>query len=87
MALVLLVATSQRDWLKKKSGYSCRSVESDEIINLKKTNNNTKFIKLDVTDTKKFEKILSENDHIIHLAAILGTSETITTYDVEDVGW
>ena len=59
--------------------------ESDEIINLKKTNNNTKFIKLDVTDTKKFEKILSENDHIIHLAAILGTSETITTYDVEDV--
>ena len=38
-----------------------------------------------MTDTKKFEKILSENDHIIHLAAILGTSETITTYDVEDV--
>jgi nucleoside-diphosphate-sugar epimerase len=59
--------------------------ESEEIKTLKNNQKNVNFIKLDVADVKKLEEILSQNDHIIHLAAILGTSETITTYDVEDV--
>mgnify|MGYP001218133182 CR=1 FL=1 len=59
--------------------------ESKEIQQLKNENEKVKFIKLDITDIKNFEKHLAEHNNIIHLAAILGTAETITTYDVEDV--
>tara|TARA_B100001057_G_scaffold499059_1_gene608213 strand:- start:3588 stop:4523 length:936 start_codon:yes stop_codon:yes gene_type:complete len=59
--------------------------ESKEIQELKKKNKDVKFVKLDVTDIKNFEKYLAEHNNLIHLAAILGTAETITTYDVEDV--
>ena len=59
--------------------------ESKEIQELKKNNKNVKFVKLDVTDIQNFEKHLAEHNNLIHLAAILGTAETITTYDVEDV--
>ena len=33
----------------------------------------------------KIEDVMKKYENIIHLAAILGTSETITTYDVESV--
>lgn len=59
--------------------------ESHEIKNLVNTNKKVKFIKESVKNINNLEEILKENDHLIHLAAILGTSETITTYDVEDV--
>ena len=59
--------------------------QSPEIEDLSKKNKNLKFEKLDVNDYDKLEKIISNNEYFIHLAAILGTSETITTYDIEDV--
>ena len=59
--------------------------ESIEIKDLKAKNKSVTFKKLNFNDFGEFEKIIKENDHLIHLAAILGTSETITTYDIEDV--
>ena len=43
------------------------------------------FYNLDIHDYEKLETLINKNDYLIHLAAILGTAETITTYDVEDV--
>ena len=59
--------------------------QSPEIEDLCKKNENLKFEKIDVNDYASLEKIISNNEYFIHLAAILGTSETITTYDIEDV--
>ena len=59
--------------------------QSPEIRELSKDRKNLKFEKLDVNDYAKLEKLISNNEYFIHLAAILGTSETITTYDIEDV--
>ena len=59
--------------------------QSPEIKELSKDKKNLKFEKLDVNDYAKLEKLISNNEYFIHLAAILGTSETITTYDIEDV--
>ena len=59
--------------------------QSPEISDLLKNKKNLKFEKLDVNDYTKLEKLISKNEYFIHLAAILGTSETITTYDIEDV--
>ena len=59
--------------------------QSPEIRELSKDKKNLKFEKLDVNDYAKLEKLISNNEYFIHLAAILGTSETITTYDIEDV--
>ena len=59
--------------------------ESPEIKSLKKKYNSIKFHKLNFLNFEKFRKILRNKDALIHMAAILGTSETITTYDVEDV--
>ena len=58
--------------------------ESDEIKSLKK-DNKLNFYKIENSDFKNLENIFKEHNNIIHLAAILGTSETITTYDVENV--
>tara|TARA_Y100001970_G_C14185583_1_gene832404 strand:+ start:692 stop:1636 length:945 start_codon:yes stop_codon:yes gene_type:complete len=59
--------------------------ESKEIKDLKSNHKNITFRKLNFNDFDEFEKIVKENNYIVHLAAILGTSETITTYDIEDV--
>ena len=59
--------------------------QSPEIKELSKDKKNLKFEKLDVNDYVKLENLISNNEYFIHLAAILGTSETITTYDIEDV--
>ena len=59
--------------------------ESEEILQLKSKYKNLTFYNLDVNNYKELEGFISKNEYIIHLAAILGTSETITTYDVEDV--
>ena len=59
--------------------------ESEEILQLKSKYKNLSFYNLDVNNYKELEGFISKNEYIIHLAAILGTSETITTYDVEDV--
>ena len=59
--------------------------ESEEILQLKSKYKNLSFYNLDVNNYKELESFISKNEYIIHLAAILGTSETITTYDVEDV--
>ena len=59
--------------------------ESSEIRELKKKFKNLEFFKLDINNYDELEKFISKNNYFIHLAAILGTSETITTYDVEDV--
>ena len=59
--------------------------QSPEIRELSKDKKNLKFEKLDVNDYAKLENLISNNEYFIHLAAILGTSETITTYDIEDV--
>lgn len=58
--------------------------ESEEIKALKQ-NKNFEFIKFDFTNFEKLEELMKNYDNIVHLAAILGTSETITTYDIEDV--
>ena len=59
--------------------------ESEEIKNLKKKHNNINFFSLNIHDYEKLETLIKKNNYLIHLAAILGTSETITTYDIEDV--
>ena len=59
--------------------------ESPEIKSFKKKYNSIKFHKFNFLNFEKFRKILRNKDALIHMAAILGTSETITTYDVEDV--
>ena len=59
--------------------------ESEEILQLKSKYKNLSFYNLDVNNYKELEGFISKNEYIIHLAAILGTSETITTYDIEDV--
>ena len=59
--------------------------ESTEIKNLKKKYNNIKFFNLNIHDYEKLETLIKKNNYLIHLAAILGTSETITTYDIVEV--
>lgn len=58
--------------------------ESEEIKDLKKQNK-IEFCNFDIHDYEKLENLIKKNNYLIHLAAILGTSETITTYDIEDV--
>lgn len=58
--------------------------ESPEIL-VHKDNSNFKFVKGSVLDDALIDSLIAGKDRIIHMAAILGTSETITTYDVETV--
>ena len=59
--------------------------QSKEILELSKKIKNLKYKKVRIHDFDEIEKEFKNYDHLIHLAAILGTSETITTYDVEEV--
>lgn len=58
--------------------------ESPEILR-HKDNPKFQFVKGSVLDESLIPSLAAEKDRIIHMAAILGTSETITTYDVENV--
>ena len=58
--------------------------ESPEMIT-HKNNPKFSFVKGSVLDENIIPPLVEGKDRIIHMAAILGTSETITTYDVEDV--
>ena len=59
--------------------------KSPEIKEFEKKFKNLKFYNLSVLEFDKIEDVMKKYENIIHLAAILGTSETITTYDVESV--
>ena len=59
--------------------------ESEEINNWKSKNKDLKFYKIDINNFEELENHMKNNSYFIHLAAILGTLETIITYDVEDV--
>ena len=59
--------------------------QSQEILDLSKKVKNLKFKKININDFDEIEKVFKDYNHLVHFAAILGTSETITTYDVEDV--
>jgi UDP-glucose 4-epimerase len=59
--------------------------ESEEIKNLKSKNKNLHYFKLDINNYEELEKHIAKNNYFIHMAAILGTLETIITYDIEDV--
>ena len=48
-------------------------------------NTNFEFIKGDVLDDVLIKSCMKGIDRVIHMAAVLGTAETITTYDVEKV--
>ena len=56
--------------------------ESDEI-KVHRDNPDFTFVKSDVLDDETMERCVAGKDRVIHMAAVLGTSETITTYDVE----
>lgn len=56
--------------------------ESDEI-KVHRNNPNFNFVKASVLDDKTIKQCVANKDRVIHMAAVLGTSETITTYDVE----
>ena len=56
--------------------------ESDEI-KVHRDNPNFSFVKSDVLDDETMDAHVAGKDSVIHMAAVLGTSETITTYDVE----
>jgi len=58
--------------------------ESQDVI---KHNDNPlyHFVKGSILDDNIIPSLAKDKDRIIHMAAILGTSETITTYDVEQV--
>lgn len=58
--------------------------ESEEVKMFKKFPK-FNFYKMNFLNLKMLKNILKNYDCLIHMAAILGTSETITTYDVEDV--
>jgi len=49
------------------------------------SNPNYKFYQGNVLNDKLIEDCIKNQDIVIHMAAILGTSETITKYDVEEV--
>lgn len=57
--------------------------ESPEMIS-HKDNSNFTFVLGSVLD-EILPSLVEDKERVIHMAAILGTSETITTYDVEDV--
>ena len=59
--------------------------KSPEIIDFEKKFKNLIFKKINILEFEKLDHLIKENDYMIHMAAILGTSETITTYDIEDV--
>jgi len=44
------------------------------------------FVKGSILDDNILPSIAKDKDRIVHMAAILGTSESITTYDVEQAG-
>ena len=48
-------------------------------------NPNFEFVKGSILDENKLKPLISKCDAIIHLAAILGTSETIERYDISSV--
>lgn len=58
--------------------------ESPEMLSHKENSNFT-FVTGSVLDENILPSLVEGKDRVIHMAAILGTSETITTYDVEDV--
>ena len=43
------------------------------------------FVKGSILDDNIVPSLAKDKDRIVHMAAILGTSESITTYDVEQV--
>ena len=49
------------------------------------SNPNFEFIKGDVLNDDLIEKCMQNIDRVVHMAAVLGTAETITTYDVKKV--
>ena len=59
--------------------------KSQEIKNFENKFENLIFKKLSILEFDRLEDLIKENDYMIHMAAILGTAETITTYDIEDV--
>ncbi|SVE19520.1 uncharacterized protein METZ01_LOCUS472374, partial [marine metagenome] len=58
--------------------------ESEEVKSLA-THSNYRFIEGSVLSDDLLSDLVATMDRVVHLAAILGTSETITTYDVEEV--
>ena len=58
--------------------------ESDEA-KVHSENPNFNFVVGNVLDDDLIDSLVSGKDRVIHMAAVLGTSETITTYDVEQV--
>jgi len=48
-------------------------------------NPNFEFIKGDVLNDNLIAQCMEGKDRVIHMAAVLGTAETITTFDVEKV--
>ena len=48
-------------------------------------NSNFNFVKGNVLDDNIIVQCVEGKDRVIHMAAVLGTAETITTYDVEKV--
>ena len=58
--------------------------ESDEI-KVHAGHPNFSFVKSSVLDDETMDGVVAGKDRVIHMAAVLGTSETITTYDVENV--
>ena len=58
--------------------------ESDEA-KVHSDNPNYKFVVGNVLNDELMNELVSGKDRVIHMAAVLGTSETITTYDVEQV--
>ena len=59
--------------------------ESEEIKGFKNKYAGIEFCNLNIHNHEKLETFIKKNNYLIHFAAILGTSETITTYDIEDV--
>ena len=59
--------------------------ESEEIKKIKNNNDKITFKKIDINNFDELENIIMKNDYLIHMAAILGTLETIITYDIEEV--
>ena len=58
--------------------------ESNEM-KVHSENPNFNFVVGNVLDNDLIDGLVSGKDRVIHMAAVLGTSETITTYDVEQV--
>ena len=71
--------------LKEEHQVSVLDLWNSENTQIHSHNPNFSFSRGTVLEGGLLSNLIKGKDRVVHLAAVLGTSETITTYDVEQV--